>query len=151
VVFIKEIVPKLAITFVANTIYKENYQTLNMKHRWEESNDALITSYSIQKKKWYEFQIKTNSQPKAITPGSEAEFITEHYWGYAKINENETNEYQVEHPKWDFYHTLEYKVNVDFKDLYGDEFDFLNNQKPLSAFLAEGSPIVVNEGRKLNL
>jgi uncharacterized protein YqjF (DUF2071 family) len=151
VVFIKEIVPKPAITFVANTIYKENYQTLNMKHRWEELNHELLTSYSVLKKKWYELQIKTNKHPKAIIPGSEAEFITEHYWGYAKINENETNEYQVKHPIWEVYDTLEYMVNVDFKDLYGDEFDFLNNQKPLSAFLAEGSPVVVNEGRKLNL
>ena len=60
VVFIKEIVPKPAITFVANTIYKENYQTLNMKHRWDESNQELLTSYSVLKKKWYELQIKTN-------------------------------------------------------------------------------------------
>ena len=36
VVFIKEIVPKPAITFVANTIYKEKYETLSMKHSWKE-------------------------------------------------------------------------------------------------------------------
>src|SRR6187399_3219316 len=34
VVFIKEIVPKPALTFVANTIYKENYVTMPMKHTW---------------------------------------------------------------------------------------------------------------------
>src|SRR5688572_25492729 len=35
VVFVKELVPKRAITFVANTIYKENYQTVKMDHRWQ--------------------------------------------------------------------------------------------------------------------
>ncbi len=34
VVFIKEIVPKPAIAFVANTLYNENYQSLPMKHSW---------------------------------------------------------------------------------------------------------------------
>ncbi|WP_304984758.1 DUF2071 domain-containing protein [Flavobacterium sp. RSP46] len=31
-VFISEIVPKLAISFVANTFHNEHYQTLPMKH-----------------------------------------------------------------------------------------------------------------------
>ncbi|MBP1651849.1 MAG: hypothetical protein H6Q26_2006, partial [Bacteroidetes bacterium] len=35
VVFIKELVPKHAITFVANTIYKEKYATHAMRHRWK--------------------------------------------------------------------------------------------------------------------
>ena len=32
VVFIKEIVPKSALTFVANSVYNENYETLPMRH-----------------------------------------------------------------------------------------------------------------------
>ena len=32
VVFIKEIVPKHALSFVANTVYKEHYETLAMQH-----------------------------------------------------------------------------------------------------------------------
>lgn len=34
VVFIKEIVPRPALTFVANTIYGENYETMRTDHRW---------------------------------------------------------------------------------------------------------------------
>lgn len=33
VVFIKEIVPRPALTWVANTIYKENYETMPMEHK----------------------------------------------------------------------------------------------------------------------
>ena len=45
VVFIKEIVPKPMLTFVANTVYKEHYETLPMKHSWEKMiiNKLLIT------------------------------------------------------------------------------------------------------------
>jgi hypothetical protein len=35
VVFIKEIVPKPALTFVANTVYGEKYETMPMGHRWK--------------------------------------------------------------------------------------------------------------------
>lgn len=34
VVFIKEIVSRPALTFVANTIYKEKYETMPMGHSW---------------------------------------------------------------------------------------------------------------------
>jgi uncharacterized protein len=33
--------------------------------------------------------------------------------------------------------------------VYGSEFGFLKNEKPLSVFLAEGSEIVVKAGRKI--
>jgi uncharacterized protein YqjF (DUF2071 family) len=35
VVFIKEIVPRHALTLVANTMYNENYETMRMTHFWE--------------------------------------------------------------------------------------------------------------------
>ncbi len=41
VVFIKEIVPRRAITAVANTLYGEKYATLSMRHRWEEAGSQL--------------------------------------------------------------------------------------------------------------
>ena len=45
VVFVKEIVPKPALTFVANTVYKENYETLPMKHSWNILEDSLTVDY----------------------------------------------------------------------------------------------------------
>ncbi len=43
VVFIKEIVPKRMITFVANNIYKEKYATHPMKHIWKnEAKDFKV-------------------------------------------------------------------------------------------------------------
>ena len=45
VVFIKEIVPRLALSLVANTIYGEHYQTLPMRHTWENKEKSQIISY----------------------------------------------------------------------------------------------------------
>ncbi len=102
VVFIKEIVPKPALTFVANTIYHENYETMPMAHRWTKESDQLSVEYRWKKKSWNSFLVKTSATPFAIASGSEEEFITEHYWGYTQIKKK-TSEYGVEHPRWEVY------------------------------------------------
>jgi len=149
VVFIKEIVPKHAITFVANTIFKENYQTMPMIHHWKTTTDDLIVDYRWKKKEWNSFMIKASTEAISIAVGSEEEFITEHYWGYSKIDENRTSEYGVEHPRWNVYNTKDYSIKVDFGDIYGSNFAFLNAENPKSVFLAEGSEIEVKGGKEI--
>lgn len=146
VVFIKEFVPRMALTFVANTIYKENYETLKMDHTWLSVEDSLTVEYSWKKDSWNVLKIIAAINSSEIQEGSEEEFITEHFWGYTKISESKTSEYGVEHPRWQVYPVKEYSVDVDFGKLYGPAFDFLKNEKPKSVFLAEGSEILVKAG-----
>jgi uncharacterized protein YqjF (DUF2071 family) len=143
VVFIKEIVPRSAITFVANTIYKEHYQTLPMKHEWLTSPGELSVSYQWKLKKWHSIDVKAQNTAVMIGVGSEEEFITEHYWGYTRINPAKTSEYEVRHPRWEVYPVTQYSINTDFEIVYGREFTFLNDLQPHSVFLAEGSLIQV--------
>lgn len=151
VVFVKEIVPKPALTFVANSVYGEHYETFPMRHVWEEENKQLKVSYSWKKGNWHSLQVTAGNDSVALAPGSEAEFITEHYWGYTKLKYNQTSEYGVEHPSWRIYPVESYAVNVDFETVYGKEFAFLNGETPVSVFLAEGSEIRVMGGRKLKV
>lgn len=150
VVFIKEIVPKFALSFVANTVYDENYETMPMKHTWKTENDRQIVSYEFKKKgKWNSIKVETSKAAAVVLPNSETEFITEHYWGYAKINEKQTNEYEVTHPKWTAYDVLNYEIEIDFASIYGSDFSFLNQKKPSSVILAEGSAITVEPKKKI--
>lgn len=152
VVFIKEIVPKKAITWVANTIYKENYVTLPMRHVWKHEDDKLTTSYAFQlHSEWQHLTTESEVNPKEIVANSETEFITEHYWGYARKNANTTNEYEVTHPKWQHYPVLNYDIQVDCQQLYGHTFAFLTDQQPTSVFLAEGSAITVESKRTIKI
>lgn len=150
VVFIKELVPKPAITFVANTLYNEHYETVRMQHEWKTANDQLSVSYQWKKQNsWQSININTGTQKLPIAVGSEEEFITEHYWGYTRLSESKTAAYGVEHPRWDVYKTIDYTIKVDFAATYGEHFRFLNAEQPKSVFLAEGSAIVVKGGRVL--
>lgn len=150
VVFIKEIVPKPALTFVANQVYNEHYETMKMSHIWEQNSDHLLVEYSWkQKRRTNKFKIKAGLNAIEITEKSEAEFITEHYWGYTKVDDKRTFEYEVVHPRWQTYEVLDFKIDVDFEALYGDDFKVLSSQSPTSVMLAEGSEIAVK--RKIEL
>lgn len=150
VVFIKEIVPKPALTLVANAIYKEKYETMPMAHHWNHNDLDQSIEYKWKKNNnWNSIKVKALLEPKSISEGSEEEFITEHYWGYTKINNMKTSEYAVEHPKWEVYDIIDYKIDVAFAEVYGNDFGLLQNIKPKSVFLAEGSEILVKQNKKI--
>ncbi len=147
VVFIKEIVPKPAITFIANKIYNEKYETLPMTHAWKTGDKEITVEYKWKKRQWHSLKVIASTQSHLLVPGSEEEFITEHYWGYTKITDYKTSEYAVEHPRWEMYPVKNFITDVNFGTVYGEEFAFLKNEAPKSVFLAEGSEIRVQAGR----
>ena len=150
VVFIKEIVPKYALSFVANTLYKEHYVTHKMKHNFvhREKNQTISYEWKVDGF-WYKIAVNASSLATVIEEGSEEEFITEHYWGYAKVNNGKTNEYEVKHPRWEQYKLYDYSIDVDFAKVYGENFKLLNTQTPESVFLATGSNVCVEQTNKI--
>ncbi len=150
VVFIKEIVPKKAITFIANTLYQEHYETQKMRHEIIENENTYTFIYQWKNnKKWNTIQLETKNVFTEIKMDSEAEFITEHYFGYTKIDEETTFEYEVQHPRWEQLEVLNHTIDIDFEKTYGNDFAFLQNTQPTSVFMAKGSKITVKNKRKL--
>ncbi len=149
-VFISELVPKMAVTFVANTVYREHYETVPMRHVWKNDGNIQTIGYDWKKQsRWHSFHLDAATNALSMLPGSEAEFITEHYWGYAKYSATQTNEYQVTHPRWEVYDVKSHKIDVDFAKLYGPIFAELNQIKPTSIMLAEGSEITIEYKRRI--
>ncbi|MGY3051980.1 uncharacterized protein YqjF (DUF2071 family) [Pedobacter sp. UYEF25] len=148
VVFISEVVPKPAITFVANTLYGEKYSTSKMNYELKETADSINIAFSWKKKRWHKFSVIANNSGQPMRLGGESEFITEHYWGYTKVRGNRTSEYGVQHPSWDEYEVRDFQIDVDFEINYGIDFAHLSNEKPSSVIFAEGSPIKIMGGRK---
>ncbi len=154
VVFIKEIVPRPALTIIAKAFYGEPYQTLPMQHYLAERKDAIEVNYSWRLKQWHHLSVIADNTLVPIADGSHEAFITEHYWGYTRRKdrkkEDYTSEYEVVHPRWDLYPIKAYDIDADFELLYGAEFGFLKNTKPQSVLLAEGSPVSILSGSNLS-
>lgn len=150
VVFIKEIVPKYAISFVANNLYREKYCTMKMNHAIHETTDDFTFEYKWRyQNKWNQLKASTSKTALPMLENSEAHFIAEHYWGYSKYDDQTTFEYEVQHVPWNIYPLKEYAIDCNFKGIYGDSFSFLQNRVPESVFVAQGSPIAVLHKRKL--
>ncbi len=146
VVFIKEIVPRGAIAAVARTLYGEPYERWKMSHF---CNDEHVR-YSWEKRGCSNTLSVARGESQGVpAENSHGEFIIEHYWGYTKRGLNRTDEYKVEHPKWELFATKDPHIDVDFGETYGDEFEFMKELEPYSILLAPGSEIAVYKGEKI--
>jgi hypothetical protein len=84
-----------------------------------------------------------------MAPGSEEEFIFEHYWGYSRQRDGGTVEYQVEHPPWRVWQAEDATLECDVAALYGAEFVPALGAAARSAFVAEGSAVQVRRGVRI--
>jgi len=146
VTFVKEIVPRSAIAFVARTLYGEPYETWKMGS----SRSADNVAYEWSKggvSNWLGVTLGDDLGKPAV--GSLEEFIIEHYWGYTRRSATRTDEYMVEHIPWNVCEVRDALVEVDFGHTYGDKFAFLTRQTPNSVIFAKGSPIAVYQGQRI--
>ncbi|MBS1802910.1 MAG: DUF2071 domain-containing protein [Acidobacteria bacterium] len=150
VVFIRELVPKVAVTVIARLAYGENYSCVPMSHRLEDKAGTFSAEYS-----WGSEAARctiaaaTTRKPYLPDQGSLSEFITEHYWGYA-TRSGRTVEYQVDHPQWQVREADTAQFAGDGAKYYGADFAKLIENPPDSAFLAEGSAVTVFKGAAIN-
>jgi uncharacterized protein len=149
VVFVREIVPRWAIAAVARTLYNEQYSSMPMRHRVELERSGTVRYEWRHHRRWCHLSARVQGEPAPLAEGSEAEFIAEHYWGYARQRDGATVEYAVEHPRWNAWQAAEAELDADVAALYGREFADALSGPPRSAFVADGSPIVVRRGVRI--
>jgi uncharacterized protein len=146
VVFISEIVPKPAIAWVANTIYKEKYAAAAMQYAVEITNTGFVFDYSWRWKgrnNSIKATVSANGAP--MPEGSKEQFIFEHYYGFSSVTDTLTNQYTVEHPSWNVYPVERYTIDCNFEQLYGTAFACLDNASPASVFVADGSAVAIRQ------
>ena len=150
VTFLRELVPRRAIALVARAGYNEPYTALPMRHAYGAPTSASGGAPSAAQYdwklsgEWCGLRVETTGAPRAITAGSEEEFITEHYWGYTRQRNGSTVEYQVVHPSWKVSAVSHAAVVGDLSPLYGGAIAARLAEPPDSAFLADGSAISVS-------
>ena len=155
VVFVKEIVPRAAIALVARWVYGENYVSLptgNVICRAQERGENVESAkyyWTFQERAQF-LELATRGAPAPFGADSEEEFITQHYWGYSSRRDGVTVEYRVDHPPWRIWQSASARLDCDVENLYGRQFANFLALKASSAFLAEGSPVTVYNGRRID-
>jgi uncharacterized protein YqjF (DUF2071 family) len=150
VVFIAEIVPRRAVAKVARLAYRENYICLPMKHRIHMRGGTKTVEYEWRLKgEWSKLYAHSTAAPGPVEEGSFEQFITEHYWGYSSQRHGRVLEYNVSHVPWNVWPSTVAGLEGDSAALYGLEFGAILRRRPDSAFIADGSPVVVFRGTEM--
>ena len=154
VTFIRELVPRRAIAAVARAVYNEPYVRVPM------SSDVGIEGGRLQSAtyRWQtsrgdcELRAEVRTEPFALPgEGSEACFVTEHYWGYTRQRDGGTIEYEVQHPRWNVCRAATAHLRGDTAPLYDSGFADVLKGEPCSAWVADGSEVMVYSPRRLSL
>lgn len=148
VAFIREIVPKQLIAQVARLAYGENYSCYPMRHRVNTKADSKMAEYEWGvDRKWCKLYAQGSGIPAHPREGTLEEFITEHYWGYSAGRHGRSLEYRVSHTPWRVWTSAEAGFEGDGTSTYGQRLGSVLNRRPDSAFIAEGSPVLIYMGR----
>ena len=155
VVFVKELVPRRAIAWMARRLYGERCETTRMNGAsWRVIGFEDGSGWSTRVHYWWRgggrwdgLFAEAKGKPQLAAEESRAAFITNHSYGYS-VCRGRTLEYEVEHPPWRVLQTCHVRVDCDLGRLYGEPFG-LALKDPCSAFVADGSPVVVRWGRRI--
>ena len=150
VVFIAEVVPRRAIATTARVLYGENYVCLPMRHKIETNGSGNTVEYQWRVNgDWCRIFAQTADLPKQAPDGSLEQFITEHYWGYSNQQAGKSLEYRVSHVPWKVWAASSAGFEGEANTLYGNDLAAVLQRRPDSAFVADGSPVIVFKGNRL--
>ena len=150
VCFIREIVPRWWVAFMARAVYNERYVSLPMRHDVHLDSTGGSVEYGWKfGGRWCSVGARVSGAPSQLVAGNEEEFITEHYWGYTAQRDGGTVEYRVEHPSWRVWTADDARLDADVATLYGAGFAAPLAAPPSSAFVADGSEIVVRRAKRI--
>lgn len=151
VMFIREIVSLPAVTLVARMAYAENYRTMPLRHSIHLTDSGGSIEYSWElKRQRFRLYGQTEGSPSFVAEGSLEQFISEHYWGYSRRRDGGSLEYHVAHKPWQIWRASNAAFEGDGASLYGSDFGCILSRPPRSAFIADGSPVLVYSARRID-
>lgn len=144
VVFIREFVPQRFVAWVARVIYNEPYLAAPLTGTVDEGPTLITAEYRLEWAGRTNILAVTGRKPATRPEEHSTEhFFKEHHWGFGVTRRGKGLRYQVDHPVWDAYPVHSYRVDIDWANVYGREWEFLSTATPYSTCFAVGSPIKV--------
>jgi uncharacterized protein len=150
VVFVRELVPKPLVSWLARALYHEPYLVAPIESRVEEGASEVVAERQLL---WQgrRHRLEVIGHKPATRPpeDSKEHFFKEHHWGFGRSRRGLTLVYEVRHPVWTVYPVRSWNLDFDWTAVYGPAWRPLAEEKPVSVMLAAGSPVAVFPRRRL--
>jgi len=143
--FVRELVPKRLVAWIARRFYDEPYATTPMRAARRASDDAVAVTYRFPWRGAEQVLRVSGMRPAEMPPDETlAHFLKERRHGYGKTEAGDLRRYTVEHPPWWVHPVDAWHLTLDWEDVYGPDWAFLQDAEPASVLLAAGSPVTVS-------
>jgi len=177
VVFVREIVPRWAVAATANWLYNENYVARPMRSNISVAGNELAPgdtveyawssgsrrAVSLPNRKgsgdgsismvpghdWNRLAARVSTPLAISSAGSLEYFFVEHYWGYVRGRDGTTREYRVMHAPWRVARVDNVVWACEMSANYQTVLDEYLSVPPVSALVADGSPVQLFRGRRV--
>ncbi|MEZ4363433.1 MAG: DUF2071 domain-containing protein [Kofleriaceae bacterium] len=145
VAFVRELVPKRLVAWLARLLYNEPYAYAPMRSEVRELGGSLEVEHTLRaggrtQRLW----VRARAQAQLPAEDSREHFFKEHSWGYGRSRRGELNRYEVRHPVWEIFPVERYELDWDFGATYGAPWGELTSARPSSVVLARGSAVRVS-------
>ena len=100
VVFIREYVPRPAISLVAKLVYNEPYRTTRMEHVVTPARDALHVRHRFGPRKANLLEAIASLEGRLPAEDSPEHWLTHHDLGVGRTRDGRARSYRVEHELW---------------------------------------------------
>lgn len=150
VVFVREYVPSRLVAWIARSVYREPYLAVPMQCSTRETEKEISIEHRLSIA-GANYRVSATGEKPPVRPDADSveHHFKEHAWGYGRNRHGQTIRYAVHHPVWDVYPVKSAQIDVDWRRLYGPEWEKMSGRTPDSVFLAVGSRVEVYPGGRV--
>jgi len=143
VVFIREFVPRPAISIVARLAYNEPYRTVRMRDEVLARHGQIGVRHRFGPGLRNRLEAWADPEPVVPAEDSAAYWLTHHELGVGRGRDGSARFYEVDHPVWALHEVRSLDMELDFAALYGPQWAFLAYAEPSHVTLAAGSGVSI--------
>ena len=144
VTFVRELVPSRLIAAVGRLRYGEPFQAARVEARVMEHTDGVTVEYRFGLTAPKHHIVVTAARATAVPQAISFEhYLKERTQGCSRGPDGRLRTFRVEHPPWLIRPVRTIDYEIDFGEVYGREWAFLNARTPVSVMLAVGSDVAV--------
>jgi uncharacterized protein YqjF (DUF2071 family) len=144
VVFLREHVSLHLVSWIASVFFNENYRIAPFSSRTRTTPDSLEMEWELTGPQRAHRIAMAGCLPAVLPQANSPErYFMELRWGFGSDRHGQTICYEVCHPPWEIYPVCASALDLDWGQVYGPEWRFLNGAEPFCKVLAAGSDVRV--------
>jgi uncharacterized protein YqjF (DUF2071 family) len=144
VVFLREHVSLRLVSWIARVFFNENYRIAPLTSLAHKTTDSLEMEGELTGPQRAHRVAIAGCLPATLPQANSPEhYFMELRWGFGSDRHGQTICYEVCHPPWEIYPVRSSALDLDWGQVYGPEWRFLNGAEPFCKVLAAGSEVLV--------